>query len=354
MITPILPFYITALGGGGIAVGLVSGLREGLASLFKFFGGWISDKTKKRLPFVFFGYLFSIVARFLLIMANAWQTIVAFISFERFGKLRDPPRDAVIADSTKQRGKGFGLHQSMDSLGGVVGTLLAILLFWKFGFEFKSIILVAAIVSMFALLPLFFVKEPHQKTTKGIKLKGAKDLHAKLKYFIFVASVFTLANFGMYMFLLLRAREITGSIIVALFLYVLFTLAYSMFAIPFGALSDKIGRKKVLLLGYSLFVFVSLGFVYSSSVLSLLFLFLSYGLVYAITQSNQRALVSDLANPDKKGTAFGLYESIIGLVNIPAGLIAGLLWNISPSVMFGYVAVVAIIAIGLLIFVREN
>lgn len=102
MITPILPFYITALGGGGIAIGLVSGLREGLSSLFKFAGGWLSDKTEKRMPFVFFGYLFSIIARLLILIASSWQAVVAFISFERFGKLRDPPRDAIIADSTKK------------------------------------------------------------------------------------------------------------------------------------------------------------------------------------------------------------------------------------------------------------
>jgi len=354
MITPILPFYINALGGGGVAVGLVSGLREGLSSLFKFFGGWLSDKTKKRMPFVFFGYLFSIVARFFLILANAWKTVVVFISFERFGKLRDPPRDAIITDSTKQRGHGFGFHQAMDSAGGVIGTLIVVLLFWKFNLGFKSIILVAALISILSLLPLFFVKEPHPKTKKKVTLRGAKDLNKRLKYFVFVASVFTLANFGMYMFLLLRAKELTGSTITALLFYVAFTSVYAIFAIPFGDLSDRIGRKKVLLLGYTLFVLVALGFTNSADLTMLLILFVLYGLVYAMTQSNQRAMVSDLALPKRKGTAFGVYESTIGLVNIPAGLIAGLLWDISYKIMFSYVAVVAIIAIILLMFVKEK
>ena len=107
MITSILPFYITALGGGGVAVGLISGLREGLSSLFKLLGGWASDRTGRRMPFVFLGYLISVISRFLLIFANAWQMIIAFVSFERLGKARDAPRDAIISVSMKQKGRGL-------------------------------------------------------------------------------------------------------------------------------------------------------------------------------------------------------------------------------------------------------
>ncbi len=155
MITPIIPFYITALGGGGIALGLVSGLREGLSSLFKLLGGFYSDRIGKRMPFVFFGYLFSIISRFLLSMVTSWQHVIALVSLERFGKLRDAPRDAIISQSIENRGKGFGVHQAMDTAGAIIGSIIVLFLFWKFQFDFKTIILIAAGISVLSLVPLF-------------------------------------------------------------------------------------------------------------------------------------------------------------------------------------------------------
>lgn len=352
MITPILPFYITALGGGGVAVGLLSGFREGLSSLFKLFGGWYSDKVGKRLPFIFFGYLFSIIFRFLLSIANTWQGVLAFVSLERFGKLRDAPRDAVLAVSTEKRGRGFGIHQTMDVIGGIIGSILVLILFWKFHLGFKSIIMIAAGISAFSLIPLFFVKEPKTSKIKLTLSKGIKNLDKRLKYFVFVASIFTLANFGLYMFILLVIKQATGSQIIPLILYILFNLVWASFTVPFGNLSDKLGRKKVLFLGYSLFFLTALGFVFFSSINSLILLFAVYGLVFAITQSNQKALVSDLAG-EMKATAMGFYYAVIGLVNIPAGLIAGLLWDVSAQTMFIYISGVALISIILLGFVKE-
>jgi len=354
MITPILPFYISALGGGGVAVGLISGMREGLSSLFKLLGGWLSDKTGKRTPFIFAGYLISIIVRFLLAMANSWQYIIGLVSLERLGKLRDAPRDVLIAQSTEKHGRGFALHQMMDTSGGILGTLIVIFIFWKLQFSMKTIILIAGGISVLSLIPLFFVKEPKFRKTKKSIFKGVASLSKNLRYFIFVSAVFALANFGLYFFFLLRAKEITGSIIIPLILYALFSLVYAVFVIPFGKLSDKIGRKQLLITGYILFLAVTLSFVFLNSLIYLVLLFSVYGLVYALTQSNQKAFVADLAPEEIEGTSLGFYSFVIGIVNIFGGLIAGLFWNIGYKSMFIYLSVVAFLSLILLMFVREK
>jgi len=352
MITPLLPFLVTGLGGAGIAIGALSGIREGLAAIVKLFGGWYSDKIGKRMPFVFFGYLLSIISRFLLALAASWQYVLAFISVERFGKARDAPRDALIAQSTKERGKGYGIQQMLDTAGAILGSLIVLFLLWKLSMSFTSIILIAGAVSVFSLLPLYLVKEPKTQPQKRGLFKGVKSFSKKLKYFIFVMTVFTLVNFGLYMFLILRAKEITGSMIIAIALGVLFNFIWAAFSIPFGTLSDRIGRKKILMFGYVLFFIVTLGFVYLTDIPSLIFLFVLYGLVWAIVQTIPRALVSDLSGT-MKGTAHGFYQFMIGIISIAGGLIAGFLWNISAETMFTYMSVVALLSIILLMFVRE-
>jgi MFS family permease len=358
MIMPILPMFIAALGGGGLIIGLIGGLRDSLSSILKVFAGYWSDKSGKRKIFVSSGYLISALFKLFLAFSKIWQHILVFVSLERIGKgLRTAPRDAIIADSIppKERGKGFGVHRAMDSSGAVAGSIAVFLLFWFFGFNFKSIILVAAILAFLSLIPLYFVKEG-KREPQDINLKiGLKNLPRPLKLFILVSGMFALANFS-YMFFILRAQEFfTGklSIGMPILLYILFNIFYAVFAVPFGRLSDKIGRKKVIVFGYLLFSLTSLGFAFFNSLTAFMVLFALYGMVYAIVDGNQRAYISDLASEELRATALGTFHTTIGLTALPASLIAGFLWQINPSIAFIYGAVISIISVVLFIVFKN-
>ena len=350
MIIPILPMFITALGGTGLVVGLIGGLRDSISSILKVFCGYWSDKTGKRKIFVFSGYLVSGFFRLFLSFSNIWQHILVFAGLERVGKgLRTAPRDAIIADSMpEQRGKGFGIHRALDTSGAILGSAVVFILFWFLRFNFKSIIFVAALLAFFSLIPLHFVREEKRKPQDITLQLGLRNLPRPLKLFILVSSIFALANFS-YMFFILRAQELFSgrlSIGAPILLYILFNIFYALFAIPFGNLSDRIGRRKVLVLGYLLFSLTSLGFAVFNSLLGFIILFALYGMVYAIVDGNQRAFVSDLASGELRATALGTFHTVIGLVALPASLIAGFLWqSLAPSAAFIYGSVVSIVSV---------
>ena len=357
MIMPILPMFITALGGTGLIVGLIGGLRDSISSILKVFAGYWSDKSGKRKIFVSSGYLTSAFFKLFLAFSKIWQHVLVFASLERIGKgLRTAARDAIIADSMpKERGKGFGIHRAMDTSGAVAGSIVVFLLFWFLGFNFKSIILIAAILAFLSLIPLYFVEE-RKRESQDINLKiGLKNLSRPLKLFVLVSGMFALANFS-YMFFILRAQEFfTGklSVGIPILLYIFFNIFYAVFAVPFGRLSDKIGRKKVIAFGYLLFSLTSLGFAFFNSLIAFIILFALYGIVYAIVDGNQRAYVSDLSSEELRATALGTFHTTIGLTALPASLIAGFLWQINPSIAFIYGAVISIISVVLFIVFRD-
>ena len=349
MIMPILPLFITSLGGSGLAVGLIGGLRESISSILKIFSGYWSDKTGRRKVFVTSGYMTSAVFKMLLAFSHAWQHILVFTGLERVGKgLRTAPRDAIIAESMPKRlGRGFGVHRAMDTAGAVLGSAAVFLLFWFLRLSFKSIILIAAIIGFLSLIPLYFVTEKKREQNDTNLKIGLKNLPPQLKQFIIISGMFSLANFS-YMFFILRAQEqFTGKLSVGapILLYILFNIFYSFLAVPFGSLSDRAGRRRVIAAGYLLFSLTALGFAYFTSLHALVVLFSLYGMAYAITDGNQRAYVADLAPAKLKATALGTFHTVTGLAALPSSLIAGFLWQINPAATFIYGAAISFISV---------
>lgn len=359
MIMPILPMFITALGGGGLSVGLIGGLRDSISSILKVFCGYWSDKTGKRKIFVFSGYLTSGFFKLLLSFSTLWQHILVFAGLERVGKaLRTASRDAIISDSMpRQKGKGFGVHRTFDTTGAILGSGVVFILFWFLGFDFKTIIFAAALLSVFSLIPLYFVKDRKRKFQDTTLRLSLRNLPKPLKLFILVSGVFALANFN-YMFFILRAQRLFAgrlSIGVPILLYILFNIFYALFAIPFGNLSDRIGRKKVLVTGYLLFSLTSLGFAFFNSLTAFMVLFALYGIVHAIIDGNQRAYVADLSSGQLRATALGIFHSATGLAALPASLIAGFLWQtIAPGAAFIYGSIAGIVSVILFFTLGEH
>ncbi len=357
MVFPLIPLFLAnVLGAGGVVVGLVEGAAETTASLLKVFSGYWSDKIEKRKPFVLIGYGISSLTKPLFAFSYIWQSVLGIRIAERVGKgIRTAPRDVIVAQSCDAdvRGKAYGIHRFMDGIGSIFGAVLAFLLLPLFGF--RKVFLLAFIPSIIAVLFILFVKEEKRKrSTKSKSLKVSfKSLTPQLKYFICVATIFALGNFG-YAFLLLRAINLGLDSQTAILLYIIYYISYSIFIIPAGMFSDKIGRKRVILVGYGLFGLTSLGLIFVSNLSQIISLFISYGIFYAMIDGVQRAFVVDLSPSSLKGTALGTFHTSTGLAALPGGLIAGLLWDkISPETTFIFGFVLSITAITLFLNLKE-
>ncbi|MBI2530592.1 MAG: MFS transporter [Candidatus Diapherotrites archaeon] len=353
MIAPLLPLFIVAIGGAGIGIGLIGGIEESFSVLLKFFSGYFSDRFGKRRLIVFSGYSLTAISRLFLPFAGIWQQVLAIRAFDRFGKgVRGAPRDAIIADSAgeKQRGKAFGFHRLFDTSGAIIGSALALLFFLFLGINFQGIFLIAALVAFLSLIPLIFVRD-RKKARKKFSLKiGLKGLSGKFKVYLLVVGVFAFASFS-YMFFILRAQEILGTslestLLMVLSLYVLFNIVYALFSLPAGILSDRIGRKRTIMIGYGFYIAASAGFAFFSNIILVIVLFALYGLFNAFTDAIQRAFASDLSKKEALGTGMGAFYTAIGVAALPANIIAGAIWQFyGAQILFIYGAAVAFIAL---------
>ncbi len=350
MIMPLLPLFIASLGGAGIAIGLIGGIGDSIASILKVVSGHWSDRLGKRKVFVSLGYGLSAGAKILFPLATAWGHLLFLKPLERVGKgLRTAPRDAIIADYTteRDRGKGFGLHRAMDTSGAVIGSGLAFMLFWFLGLGFREIFAIAAGMAFIALVPLHFVKEKRARKSETSLKIGIGELQPDLKRFIIVATIFSLGNFS-YMFFILKTQSIFAgrmALAMPILLYTLYNIVYALLSVPSGILSDRIGRKNVILIGYLAFAATCLGFALFNSLTMFVLLFVLYGVSSALIDGTQRALVSDLSPGKLRGTSLGTFHAMTGIAVLPANIIAGLLWEwTTPETMFVFGGLMAIAA----------
>jgi len=355
MILPILPFFLTqVLLANALILGLVEGLSESVVSFMKIFSGRLSDAAGKRKRFVATGYGLSTAMKVLFPFAQSWPEFLGMRVLERTGKgIRDAPRDALLTESTpaETRGKAFGFHRSMDTSGAIAGPIVTLVLLTTVGAamtvegSYRMILLLAAIPAVISVLIVMFVKEPAREPSPPKPLRVTfRGIPRPLLVFIGIASLFSLADFS-YAFLLLRAVPQSGTpqaIVQAILLYVLFNIVYAANAFPAGILSDRVGRKPVVLVGYVLFVGMAVLLALSTALIVLIVGFVLYGLAYGMAEGTQRALVADFAPPEIKATVLGAYHTSVGVVKLASGLVAGFLWvAVSPSATFAFGAVLA-------------
>src|SRR5438309_5184968 len=334
MILPILPFFlIQVLGANALIVGLEEGFSDSVVSFMKIVSGRFSDAAGRRKRFVGAGYALSTAMKVLFPFAQSWPQFVGLRVIERTGKgLRDAPRDALLTESTppETRGKAFGFHRSMDTAGAIAGPIitLGLLATVAAGLSreggYRLILLLAAIPALVSVLVILFVREPSRTPTRNQPLRVAfRGIPRPLLVFLGIASLFSFADFS-YVFLLLRAGSLFDPT-EAILLYVLYNVVYAAHAFPAGILSDRVGRKPVVLIGYVAFISMSTLLVVSGDLLVLVAAFILYGLSYGMAEGTQRALVADFAPAEIKATVLGAYHTSIGIVRLASGVVAGLL-----------------------------
>jgi len=332
-----------------------------------------SDKVGRRKPLTVLGYSISTVAKPFMYLATSWGAVLGIRFSDRIGKgFRSSSRDALIADSVsaEERGKGFGLHRAMDTLGAVLGLAVAAIIIylvqgggWQLSREtYQLIVLVGVVPAVLAVLVLLiFVHEKGSKPSlgsssrPGLNLSGlTAGFDTRFKVFLVIMAIFTLGNSSDF-FVILRAQNLEISLIQVVLMLVLLNVIEATVSLPAGMLSDRLGRKRVITLGWFIYALVYLGFALASNLWQIWLLFACYGIYYGIVEGVARAFVADLVPEEKRGTAYGLYHGVVGITLLPASLLAGWLWQAySPAAPFYLGAALAFLAmLSMVALIRE-
>jgi MFS family permease len=328
MIYPVWPLFVTTvLNANMAALGFLDGLGEALVSISQAISGYLSDRLKRRKVFIWSGYLCGAISRIGYSLSGTWQHLVPFRILDRAGKVRSSPRDAMIADLClkEERGKTFGLLRAMDHLGAVCGVLICIALAGPLGY--RSLFLLAALPTAIGTIMVFsLIRENNTERAKIYKGLALKDLDGNFRLFLILSLLFALGSFS-YSFLLIYAKTLGFKVSFVPVLYLIFTAVAALFSLPFGKLSDKIGRKPVLALSYILWGMVSLCFIFFRSHAAILLAFVLYGLHKAALEPVQKTFVAELTPAEYRASGLGGFQMATGLCALPASLAAGLLWD---------------------------
>jgi MFS family permease len=363
MIYPILPLFLTeTLNAPATVVGLIEGIAVGTGNAIGGFSGWISDRLGRRKPVAFFGYALTAATRPVIAAAQVWPLVLAARFAERFGKgIRNAPRDALLAESTeaRYRGRAFGFERAMDSLGAVLGPLVALAVINWARLDARSIFLISAIPATVAALMILTVKEKREQVVRGsgkltLSLAGTTREYKKL---LLVMTVFGLAN-SANSFLILRAQQLglatgasaSAAISETILAYTLYNLVSTLTAYPAGAASDRLGRRNLLVAGFAVYAVSYLGFALASAVWMVWPLFALYGLFPALTEGVAKAMAVDTAGRAGRATVIGLLSMVTGLTQILASYIGGMLWDkVNAQATFYFGASLAGLAVVMLL-----
>jgi MFS family permease len=339
MVINILPLFLAnVLGVQTSIIGLIEGVAEATASILKLFSGWLSDKLGGRKWLAVAGYGLSAVVKPFFYFANSWGGVAGVRWADRIGKgIRTAPRDALVADSaTKEmRGLAFGFHRAMDTAGAMIGLLVAAIVVWLAQAKdltlsrptFQLIVLFSLVPALLAVLSLAFgakdVPVTSQRTAPKFSLRS---MGKPFTIFLVIVSIFTLGN-SSDAFLVLRAQNLGISVSGILMMLVVFNLVYSLVSTPAGVRSDRVGRRQLIIGGWLVYAAIYLGFALAQSGWQVWALYVTYGLYYAMAYGTASAMVADLVPENMRGTAYGTYHAVIGLLAFPSSLIAGILWQ---------------------------
>ncbi len=339
MVVNILPLFLAnVLGVQTSIIGLIDGIAEATASILKLFSGWLSDRMGGRKWLAVMGYGLSAIVKPFFYFANSWGLIAGVRWADRVGKgIRTAPRDALLADSVapEVRGLAFGFHRAMDTAGAFIGILIAALVVWltqKSGITlerstFQIIVLASLIPAFLAVLSLLIgVKDVAVKGQRSKPKFSLRGMGKPFSIFLVIVSLFTLGN-SADAFLVLRAQNLGVSVLGILIMLAVFNLTYTLVSTPAGSLSDRIGRRRLIIGGWLVYAVIYFGFALANAQWQVWILYTLYGVYYGMAYGSAHALVADLVPENLRGTAYGTYNAVIGLLAFPSSFIAGILWQ---------------------------